>query len=348
VTTISAEVILASRHLITGKVLWTLKCRYPWIIHSEGQTHRLLEICEDMDVMIKTPSLMADQNLSRNAGSTRAIPVKKMIQSVLDDPFVPLVWLKNQAGMQGTEDCNAPVCISYDSEATREEAWLWGMDQAIRLARAYDDAGYHKQIVNRLLAPYSHITVVVSGTEWSNFFALRDHGDAEPHIHLLAQAIKKAMQEAEENRHIQILHPGQWHVPFISSIDRSNQRTWVLENIPDHIKGTINETHEIYKPWYAQYQVRLLKLSAARCASTSYKTVEGFDMTLDRAIPLFDKLATHIPMHASPLEHVAMADDLWNTESFQLHQVGYKHPKDHRNFQGFRQLRALVENGEFK
>lgn len=58
-----------------------------------------------------------------------------------------------------------------------------------------------------------------------------------------------------------------------------------------------------------------VKLSVARCASTSFKTVDGFDMTLERAVALHDKLVASTPLHASPCEHQAQAlgDGLsWN------------------------------------
>jgi hypothetical protein len=336
-TTISAEVILASRHSETGKILWTIRCRYPRWIHAEGRTHRVLRIQEGVDswVEIKTPSLMEDEDLSRNAGSSRAIPVKKLIDDVLADPAVPLFWGANQKGMQAGGECSELVdlsfndldllCVTSTSKFDREFAWLQAMNAMINFARAFDEAGYHKQIVNRLLEPFSHITVVVSGTEWENFFNLRIHKDAEPHIQMLAKAIYTEQTNALVAGNVQTLHPGQWHMPFIATADSS-----VLVNC-DSFPKVFKDT---------------LKLSASRCASTSYKTVEGFDMTMERAIPLFDKLVSNVPIHASPLEHVAMADKHWDFHG--NGEGGYEHKEDHRNFVGFRQLRALVERGEFK
>ena len=57
-TTISAKSILASQHSITGKQVHTLLLRYPRWIYAEFLTHRVF---------------------SRNAASSRAIPVSKMI-----------------------------------------------------------------------------------------------------------------------------------------------------------------------------------------------------------------------------------------------------------------------------
>ena len=139
------------------------------------------------------------------------------------------------------------------------------MWQAIDMAEAFSKAGYHKQIVNRLLEPFSHITVVVTGTQWSNFLTLGDHPDAEPHIQILAKRVREALDSAE----VQILERGQWHLPFVT-------------------KDELREAN--HGPSQTPKYGWLKKLSVARCASTSYKTVDGFDMTFERAEQLYDKL----------------------------------------------------------
>lgn len=291
-TTITAQTILRSRHSQSpDKVLSTLLLRYPRWIHAELMTHRVF---------------------SRNAASSRAIPVAKMIQDVLDNPAVPLLWGKNQKGMQAGEEIDTPIDhIDYEFKddqliATRrlispQAAWLVARDRAVLMARKFAEAGYHKQIVNRLLEPFSHITVLVSATEWSNFLALRDHPDAEPHIAILAREIRREL-EREDN--IQVLEPGEWHMPFVA--------------------------HEPGARGGAQ---ALIKKSVACCASTSYKTVDGFEMTLEKAIELHDKLVGATPLHASPAEHVALADEEYSDWCF---------PEQHGNFQGFRQYRKML------
>lgn len=319
-TTIRAETILSSQHALQpDKVLYTFRLTYPRWIHAEGRTHRQLRIGEDMEIAIRTPSLMEDPMLSRNASSSRAIPVERIIQDVLTDPAVPLFWGSNQRGMQAGEEINAPVIMNDDTpRLTPEGAWLWARDSAVRHARAFAAAGYHKQIVNRLLEPWMHITVVVSGTEWSNFIALRDHPDAEPHIKMLAREIKKELAKPP----MQVLKPGGWHLPFVNDADRvdlpvRDGATWVDD---------------------------LIKLSVARCASTSYNTVEGYEMTRERATALHDRLVNHRPMHASPLEHVAQADGLAERHYKNAKSLDpvWRHADQHRNFRGFRQYRAML------
>lgn len=297
-TTISATSILASRHAQSGKRIDTLLLRYPRCVHSEFMTHRVF---------------------SRNAASSRAIPVNKLIKDVMDDPYVPLVWGKNQKGMQADEECNEPIKFRNDV-VSNEVAWLRARDTAVDAALRFDKAGYHKQIINRLLEPFAHITVVITATEFANFFALRDHKDAEPHIAMLARAMKKAMAEAE----VQVLQPGQWHLPFTGSQDNT---TGEAADVSLREGGFLD---------------KLRKLSVARCASTSYKTVEGFDMTLERAIALHDKLLVSDPLHASPAEHQAQADEWMPCGSF---SGGFwRFPKQHGNFQGgFRQYRKMLD-----
>jgi len=306
-TTISATTVLRSRNAARPeKVLTTLLLRYPRFVHAELMTHRVF---------------------SRNAASSRAIPTKKLIQDVIENPAIPIFWGKNQPGMQAREEHDAlvfaPVPMAYGGKRleleqnrgrTPEEAWLNARDLAVMSAKAFAEAGYHKQIVNRLLEPFSHITVLVSATEWENFLALRDHPDAEPHIRKLAQEIRKEL-EREDN--IQTLQPSEWHLPFVTPTDPKEPA--------DKLTGP-----ELAKA---------IKLSVACCASTSYKTVDGFDMTGERAEKIFDKLVRSEPIHASPLEHVAQAD--WITP----HSKAWAYPEQHRNFVGFRQYRAIFEVG---
>lgn len=331
-TTISAETILRSRNAAAPeKVLSTLLLRYPRWIHAEGRTHRLLDVGEDFGVEVYTPALMDCDDLSRNAGSSRALPVSKMIADIRRDPAMPIYWGSNQKGMQATGETNASVLDIFNKTPgahpgyiSREKAWLKGMEQAIALAEAYAEAGYHKQIVNRLLEPFSHITVVVSATEWSNFLALRDHADAEPHIAMLAREIRQCLDDEST---IQTLRPGEWHLPFVFASDGDRATTWWRNT------GTGD-----YCDFKTGHMELCRKLSVARCASTSFKTVDGFDMTLERAIALHDKLVGSAPLHASPCEHVAQADGYGGLAGFNH----WYHREQHGNFVGFRQYRKML------
>lgn len=227
-----------------GDRLTTLICTYPRFIHQELLTHR---------------------DKSRNSASSRAIPTEKLIQRIIDDTAMPIHWGINQKGMQA------------DSEASPEmrqraiNHWIGARDEAIARARWMADAGFHKQIVNRLLEPFMHMEIVLSATEWRNFFELRCHKDAQPEIQKLAWAIR---DERDASSPIEVDY-GEWHLPFI----RDEERTQDTET--------------------------LKKISAARCARVSYFLHDGQNSSIDKDLALFDRLAGSVPIHASPLEHQA-------------------------------------------
>jgi len=316
VTTISAKPILSSQLIGHPHRLDTILATYPRWIHAEGRTHRALRIAEGLEVLPPTPSLMEDPFLSRNAASSRAIPVAKMIDDILSDPAVPVFWGKNVAGMQANEE------LPKHLASKARDIWLSSMHAAIAHARAMvalgiDDAerpiGAHKQIVNRMLEPYMHIRVLVSATEWSNFLALRIHEAAEPHIQMLAREIKACLDLPA----MQELRPGEWHLPYVDESDKNFARDNFPQNQLDYLR----------------------KLSTARCASTSYLTVDSKPMLPSVAEALHDKLVGASPLHASPAEHPAQAD-----EKGTLFNATWRNAGQHRNYVGFRQYRAMLPN----
>ena len=290
----------------SGNRLTTFQLRYPRFIHAEFMTHRML---------------------SRNASSSRAIPVKRLIQDVIDDPAVPWHWGKNQKGMQAGEEWNAEVPIGFGSDdyifGTREEAWLVARDHAIQMAQMFDAVGYHKQIVNRLLEPFSHINVVVTATEWANFFHLRDHPDAEPHIHDLAHEMRRQLNASTPH----VLHQGEWHLPYVTNKD------WSCYS-PDHIHGGDGDIYE-------DVVADLLKVSVARCARVSYLTHDGKPTTITEDIALYDRLVGSVPLHASPTEHQATPD---------IHAAvsgSWLNPQLHGNFVGWLQFRKTLDKENY-
>lgn len=254
------EVILASKTDTGAPSIYTIRMRYPRPIHGEIMTHRLF---------------------SRNARSSRAVPVKTMLDEVKNIPYVPWHWGKNQKGMQASEDCNEPI-----GDNTREEAWLWARDCAAITAAAFMEAGYHKQNPNRLLEPFSWMDTLITSTEWSNFLWLRQHHAAEPHLQDLANLVAQAINEAN----LQFLSNYEWHLPYITEDDKINYHTDVLK-----------------------------KLSAARCARISYKPFNG-DSSTKAEIDRYNLLVTDERVHASPLEHQATPDqydpDYPNTQTW--------------------------------
>ena len=271
-----------------GIPLITFQLRYWRPIHAELMTHRVF---------------------SRNAGSSRARPSKAIIEQVRNDPWGPIHWGKNQPGMQAHEQ------IQHVEHA--EDRWRWAAEDAANAALGLLDIGLHKQVVNRLLEPFTYIDVVMTGTDFANWFALRDHADADPGIQDLAQAMKRALADSEPK----YLNPGQWHLPYITEDDYVSVREYMAEGEVDANSNPLP---------------LLRKISAARCARVSYKAFDGTVAPVSADLKLFDKLVQANLVHASPTEHQA-TPDLWDYDM-------WVNPEKHGNFRGWIQHRKLIQN----
>lgn len=298
--TITAEVI-ADSVSPEGIRITSVQLRYPRFIHAELMTHRVF---------------------SRNASSSRAIPVEKLIEDLRRDPAMPVYWGSNQKGMQaGAEISN------IGQEVCRDE-WLEAMNYAIYRAQDMVAQGLHKQIANRILEPWAHINVLVTSTSWANFFALRRHPDAQPEIKVLADRIYEAMEKTTPQR----LYPGQWHLPYISGIDAANAGASLTA--PNLSREDVQQqAFEILK-----------KVSVARCARVSYLTHDRKPTRVRDDLELYNRLVGSQPLHASPAEHQATPDEQWNNMGGGLDQ--WKYPELHGNFTGWKQLRKMLP-GEY-
>jgi thymidylate synthase ThyX len=160
------RVVEHSKSEVTGKEIITFSLTYPRIIHAELMTHRMF---------------------SRNASSTRAIPTKKLIDRVRETPTFFVHVGANQPGMQAHAE------VSDEIKAKFREEWNElaniNADFAERWALEY---GIHKQVTGRVLEPFSTISVLVTATEYDNWYELRDHADAQPEIRDLASTMRKA------------------------------------------------------------------------------------------------------------------------------------------------------------
>jgi len=265
---------LADSRSPAGFRLTTLEVTFPRFVLAEFNTHRVF---------------------SRNSASSRAIPIAKQLRRVLEEPYVPIEFGSNQPGMQ------AGPPLAGEARLAAERQWLLARDDAVRRVlglvadpaeiAAGDDLvehlgrveaaireksrpdnwlNVHKQVANRLLEPFMWHTVIVTATEWDNFFNLRCHTDAQPEIRRAATEMKEAMEASRPAE----LGRGEWHLPLVRPGDRE-------EGVP------IED---------------LVKISAGRCARVSYLTHAGVrDLAAD--IELHDRLLES--GHMSPLEHPA-------------------------------------------
>lgn len=237
-----------------GNRLTTFELEYPRIIHSEMLTHR---------------------QLSRNAASSRAIPFDKMLQQLDGIPS------RFGAAQKGMQDSGEEHVTYIDPRAI----WNHAKHSAIDYSCALKEAGYHKQIYNRLTEPFQMIKVVASATEWSNFFWLRDDVMADPTIAELARKMKLAYDQSVP----QLLKAGEWHLPYVQSqyFEDDGQR-FIVEDSEG--QGYFVTTEQA------------IKVSAARCAAVSYRNE---DYTLEKCLQLYERLVGDDRKHSSALEHQA-------------------------------------------
>jgi hypothetical protein len=340
-----------------GDKLMSVLCTFPRIILAEVNTHRML---------------------SKNTSSSRAIPFKRMVQAIQENPFIPIAWQEDHSGMQGVKYLDT----AFSMQATQE--WLIARDYAISIATQMNASTYvTKQLANRLLEPFMWTTMLITGSEegWDNFFKLRcpqyvlqgsegvqtipykswkdvltnydferetieepylfkaRHNKGQAEIHMMALA--EAIWDAKNEATPKLLQPGEWHIPFE---DKFHQ-LYFEESSKEmkEVKGVI-----------------AVKVSTAMGARTSY-TVIGEEKEIDynNLIGLHDRLITQQPPHSSPMEHCSKCMSEEDREYFIKGKLefgteldsnfGILEPKDSEkgwcyNHKGFIPYRYLIDN----
>lgn len=253
----SSKVVCHSR-APNGEELITLEIELHRYILSEFNTHR---------------------SISRNFQSSRAVPVEKMIQQVRDNPAMPVHWGLNQRGMVADIESESYVLDNTGQEFTVQEWWMLAAEEAASSAEAMSEAGYHKQIVNRLLEPFMKTKGVVTATReaFEAMFLLRCHKDAQPEFKLLAERMRASIEASTP----QELGYGDYHLPYVKF----------------YYSDSDNVAEEA------------IKTSASCCAQVSYRVL---DDSLEKALKIYDMLNLpengvykEDPPHFSPTEHIA-------------------------------------------
>lgn len=258
----------------------TFELTYPRFIHSEFMTHRVF---------------------SRNAMSSRAVPIKKMVELVRKSPAMPVRFGANQPGMQdkGAEHdgqvwydwAEDEDGICRDLMCTGREAWAKAAEAACSWAERFDAAGYHKQVANRLIEPFQMMKTVMTTTEMDNFLWLRVDADADPSIEVLAQMMKEALDSSEP----ELLQPGTWHTPYVDHVydfgEEGDGYIFAGYCVLDEQNRPVMLTEE-----------EALRISASCCGQVSYRRL---DSTKDKALDIYTRLVAGKKVHASPFEHQA-------------------------------------------
>lgn len=286
--TYAAKVILDSVST-AGVRLTTLEITFPRIVLAEFNTHRML---------------------SRNSASSRAIPIPERIKMALESPYVPDEFGSHKKGMQSGD------ALTGEADAKCRLSWLRARDAAVIEAQMLFELGVHKEYANRLLEPFCWHTVIVTATEWDNYWGLRLHPNATRPIRIVTEMMATVFRTSTPS----LVKDGQWHVPYVKDGNELEE--------------------EGLDP---------CKVSVARCARVSYLTHDGKrEPAADMA--LFARLTT--AGHMSPLEHVARpaqagdhgradvaAGDVYRYEDgapWQPHELWFG------NFKGWMQCRKLV------
>lgn len=271
--------ICTAKCLVHYENLWTFELMYPRYIHSEFMTHRVF---------------------SRNASSSRAIPVKRMIEQVRENTVIPPKVFMNQKGMVGETEADPVTTTAF------HVLWEEAAENACKTAEMMERLGIHKQHINRILEPFQFIKVIVTATDWYNFFVLRLAPDAQPEIRELASAIYDEMNRYH-NKDVGVLELDKEHIvvslPYITDED---------------IKEIGKEEYHL-----------LMKISAARCARVSYNNHDGSKPDIEKDLKLYGHL--YDSKHMSPMEHACIRDE--------------DHHKN-ANLTGWKSLRYLIETYE--
>jgi thymidylate synthase ThyX len=216
---------------------------FPKVLLQELNTHRML---------------------SRNAASSRAMPIAKVIERVKQNPYIP-TFRENQRGMVGK--------VIHDQERWHkaEQIYRRALESAIHYAEQMAEINIHKEAVNRLLEPFMTVPVIISGTEWQNFFRLRTSPDATPDF----QATALLLQELYHSNIPKTLQAGELHCIY-------------AEHIPDDLP--IGDR---------------LKVMSARAARISYRNHGTNHIDIQKDLELAENLIRD--GHLSPLEHIGWA-----------------------------------------
>lgn len=241
---ITAKILADSRNP-AGSRLTSFLLTYPRFIHSEFLTHRVF---------------------SRNAASSRAIPFTKMLDAISDSGAAyPEFYSLEHKGMQAISE--------VEDRRTMKQWWEESRNRVIQCAWEMHKGGLAKSLCNRLIEPWSHITVLATATDLglANFFALRAHPAAMPEFQVLAYRMLALYLQGTPRE----LPWGFWHAP--------------------HFEGA---------PEFVDSEERSLKIATARCARLSYLTFDN-EIDPEKDIELHDRLAAS--GHWSPFEHCAQA-----------------------------------------
>lgn len=248
---ISAQIIADSISEHTGRRITTFELIVPKWLVAELNTHR---------------------QCARSSASSRAVPTLVLLEKVLLDPVLPLEWrYRNpKGGMQAGD-----LMTDEDALASLND-WLEARDAVIPFVRRLEERKAAKEHLNRLLEPWLWTVVVMTATEWDNYFWLRCSHNAQPEFREIATlqrdllaASKPVRRRVDKNNRTS----DAWHLPYVTEQERL---TWSEKT--------------------------LKMISVVRCARVSYYR-QGEPRSLQQDEDRYNDLVAQ--GHFSALEHTA-------------------------------------------
>lgn len=332
------------------------------------------------------PEILTHRMFSRNTSSSRAIPLKKMIEVVDKNPFIPIAFQKSHTGMQGMNY----IEDNYSIEK-RINQWVnakfWAITQAEKLGLKEleyiktDVDCVSKQLCNRLLEPFMWTKMLMTtGKEGlMNFFDLRCpkykwngeiyHSWKSLIRDLLNQGYNRDMDIIKELENYSLIDKlkinesqAEIHIQALAELMYDSYN----ESEPQLLKG--NQWHIPYNDKISdkdieEYVIKneivpfgfedveklhtKIKIATAMAARVSYTTInDEKELYIDKMIKLHDKLIEL--KHNSPLEHCAKCLD---EEDYYLYSKGKDGSDEHQhgwvdNFKGFCSYRNLIKNNK--
>lgn len=122
--------------------------------------------------LLKVPQIIVKELLrhrmfSFSSSSMRAIPFNKVLKDVRENMFIPLAFQSHHSGMQGTE-----YLIGEESEKAKQQWIEFGLRACEEAEKLYN-LGVTKQLCSRIIEPFGYAKILVTATEFENFFELR-------------------------------------------------------------------------------------------------------------------------------------------------------------------------------
>lgn len=280
-------VVLAHSISPDGIKLCTVQKTYPRIVHAEEMTHRVMSrnsaSTRAIPLVTQLRNLLTNPFIPEKFGVNMPGMQAAVNLSGMKHEHAVEIWLAGRDRALTTtielilgRDIAGDL-LGYDPsrDYVHGDVMLEKLDEIIAVAPKSTDQidlaetsmlNVHKQLAGRGLEAYMWHTVIVTATEWDNYFGLRVHPDAQGEIATIARLTQDAIEASTPT----FIDYGEWHTPLVD-------------------KDEFDDAFDA------------IRASAARCAAASYnrQMMKNPEKEFGRYVDL------RRGGHMSPLEHQA-------------------------------------------